>query len=91
MDFQDILNQVLVQQNYTFKLKEQQITGLRHVFDKKHTLVVQPTGYGKSELLKLSPILLNKVNICALLSFLFTNVYSVVTTFHFSLILQSTR
>ena len=46
---------------FPFKLKDKQVEGLQSVYSGKDTLVILPTGYGKSLIYQALPIILNGV------------------------------
>ena len=48
--------------NFPYELKDRQIDVLLNIINGEHTLVVLPTGYGKSDLFILAPLLLNVLN-----------------------------
>ena len=56
-----VLENILERQKSKYKLKQEQIACLRHLNNGKHVLGCLPTGYGKSEVIKLFPLLKDEV------------------------------
>ena len=55
------LQEVLIDLKWPYVLKEEQISALEHVYNQDDTLVILPTGFGKSDIMIISPYLLDKV------------------------------
>lgn len=51
-----------LQQKFGFMLKPQQVAGITSVLQGKHTFVALPTGFGKSAVYVLPPLLLDVVS-----------------------------
>ena len=45
-----------------FDLKDKQTEALLHLVNRRHVLTVLPTGYGKSEIFALLPLILNEID-----------------------------
>jgi superfamily II DNA helicase RecQ len=61
MSFDEALLSVCSDLKLAFTLKAEQQAAVQHIFNKKHTFCVLPTGFGKSMIYALPPLVMDKV------------------------------
>ena len=59
--FDEALLSVCESLKLPFTLKDEQCEALRLLFEKKHTFCLLPTGFGKSVIFVLPPLIMDKV------------------------------
>ena len=62
-DFESSLNWVLQKLSIKHELKSEQKQAMQSICSGYHTFVILPTGYGKSYIYGLSPLIMDKVHI----------------------------
>ena len=63
MDFDNALQEVCKELHLSYALKEEQVETIKNLCDKKHSFCLLPTGFGKSDIFGLLPLVMDKVNI----------------------------
>jgi superfamily II DNA helicase RecQ len=61
MDFDSALCAVCDETKLSYSLKEEQITAIRKICHNNNVFCVFPTGFGKSDIFALPPLIMNKV------------------------------
>ena len=61
LTFNTAVQQVLTYYNITYSLKQQQLSAIKLVCQRKHTFAVLPTGFGKSDIFGLLPLIMDNV------------------------------
>lgn len=61
MDFKQSLESVRVEHNIKYSFKEKQIEALDEVCHQRSVFCLLPTGYGKTDIMVLPPLILDKV------------------------------
>ena len=63
MDFKEALDSVMVELQLPYQLKVEQEKAVKSICRGGHVLAMLPTGFGKSDIFILPPLIMNKVRI----------------------------